>query len=372
MGGRYNVGLVGIDPPDSWAAVAHLPALRARPDRFAIAGIANSTQESGERAAKACGVDRVFANADALCTSDDVDIVVVTVKAALHAPIVERALAAGKHVYCEWPLGRDYAETRRLAALAETKQVLAVCGLQARSHPALRHLGELLAQGRIGKPLFATVVADGGNWGATIPQRFAYSTDAAQGATMLSVPIGHTLWGLTAILGDLVSVYADCRQRRQTMRLSDTGEDLALKTEDTIVAALAFGDGLPMSLHYRGGMNLTGGFQLQIIGETGQLVVRGEPFGAIEMIDLTISGAQSDSEALEEIPLPEHLKPQPSQGVVPDNVMAIYDLIHADLENGTTTAPTFADALENYRLIEAFRVSTEQGRRIDLAGFRPA
>ena len=41
---RYRVGFVGLQPGRSWASVAHLPALRAMPDRFDIVGVANTEE----------------------------------------------------------------------------------------------------------------------------------------------------------------------------------------------------------------------------------------------------------------------------------------------------------------------------------------
>ena len=47
--------------------------------------------------------------------SPEVDLVVVTVKVPHHRELVPSALEAGKHVYCEWPLGNGLAEARKLA-----------------------------------------------------------------------------------------------------------------------------------------------------------------------------------------------------------------------------------------------------------------
>jgi len=49
--------------------------------------------------------------------------------------IAKAAIGAGKHVYCEWPLGNGLAEAEEMAALARTKGVLGVVGTQA---PPLR------------------------------------------------------------------------------------------------------------------------------------------------------------------------------------------------------------------------------------------
>ncbi|HEY7710664.1 MAG TPA: Gfo/Idh/MocA family oxidoreductase, partial [Candidatus Entotheonella sp.] len=40
---------------------------------------------------------------------------------------------AGKHVFTEWPLGKDTAEAVELAALAKQQGVQAIVGLQARA-----------------------------------------------------------------------------------------------------------------------------------------------------------------------------------------------------------------------------------------------
>ncbi|WP_433634190.1 Gfo/Idh/MocA family oxidoreductase [Nocardia sp. CA-120079] len=44
----------------------------------------------------------------------EVDLVVVSVKASGHAAVIREALAAGKHVVSEWPLGVDADEAGEL------------------------------------------------------------------------------------------------------------------------------------------------------------------------------------------------------------------------------------------------------------------
>lgn len=82
--------------------------MRALVDDFAIIGVANTSQASAEPTAKACDRSRAFA-------SPEVDVVVVTVKVPRHSAIVREAIAAGKHVCCEWPLGNGLDEALELA-----------------------------------------------------------------------------------------------------------------------------------------------------------------------------------------------------------------------------------------------------------------
>src|SRR4051812_48959942 len=93
---KFSVGIVGLQPGRSWAAVAHVPALRALADEFEIVGVANSSKVSAQAAAEACGIPHAFANLDEMVASSDIDIVAVTVKVPAHWDLVRTALNAGK------------------------------------------------------------------------------------------------------------------------------------------------------------------------------------------------------------------------------------------------------------------------------------
>ena len=77
MNTPIRVGIVGLEPGRSWAAVAHLPGLRAQPDKFLVAGVANRSAESAQAAAQACGIPKAFANVAELAVSPDIDLVSV-------------------------------------------------------------------------------------------------------------------------------------------------------------------------------------------------------------------------------------------------------------------------------------------------------
>src|SRR4051812_35888645 len=102
---KFGVGIVGLQPGRSWAAVAHIPALRMLADEFEILGVANSSKASSQAAAEACGIPHAFADLDEMVASPEIGLVAVTVKVPAHWDLVRTALNAGKHVFCEWPLG---------------------------------------------------------------------------------------------------------------------------------------------------------------------------------------------------------------------------------------------------------------------------
>ena len=80
-------------------------------------------QESAEATAGHFGIRLAFSDPDQLARHPDIDLVTVTVKVPDHYRPVMAAIEAGKHVYCEWPLGRNTGEARKMLDAAERKGV---------------------------------------------------------------------------------------------------------------------------------------------------------------------------------------------------------------------------------------------------------
>src|SRR4051812_22664319 len=149
-----KVGIVGLQAGRSWASRAHIPALRALSESYEIAGVANTSLASAERAIAETGLSsQAFANVTEMLASPDIDIVAITVKVPHHLELTKAALQAGKHVYCEWPLGNGLAEAVEMADLARTRGLLGAVGTQAPLAPEIDHMKRLIADGFVGEVL---------------------------------------------------------------------------------------------------------------------------------------------------------------------------------------------------------------------------
>src|SRR5437016_5934565 len=188
---RIRVGIIGANPDRGWAAQAHSPALRSLGDDFEITALSTTRRESADAAGKLFGVPAAFDNHEELVNSPTVDVVAVTVKVPYHLELATAALEAGKAVYCEWPLGNGLKEAEALAALAKRKGVLAVTGLQARAAPSVAYVRDLIKQGFVGEVLSTTLIGSGMGWGPTVEPYNVYLNDKRNGATMLSIALGH-------------------------------------------------------------------------------------------------------------------------------------------------------------------------------------
>src|ERR1700730_11883933 len=122
MTSKIRVGIIGASPNRGFASLSHIPALRGMPD-FQIVAVCTSRRESADAAAKHYGVRLAFADPAKLAAHPDVDLVTVSVKVPDHYNPVMAVIDAGKHVYCEWPLGRNTEEAIRMRDAAARKGI---------------------------------------------------------------------------------------------------------------------------------------------------------------------------------------------------------------------------------------------------------
>jgi predicted dehydrogenase len=117
-----------------------------------VTAICGSTASARETAAR-WGIPEVYGNYDykAMLRSPNVDVVHITSPNKVHVEQSLAALAAGKHVICEKPLGMDTKETARLVkATAKSDCVFAV-NYMCRFFPAVLQMRAMVQRGDLGK-----------------------------------------------------------------------------------------------------------------------------------------------------------------------------------------------------------------------------
>lgn len=359
-----RIALIGVDPGRSWAANVHIPALRAQPRNFEIVGLANSNAGSGRKAAAAMGLPQAFNSVDDMLASPSVEVVAITVKVPEHRALVLKALDAGKHVYCEWPLGVGLNEAKMLAAHAADSGLHAVVGTQARLSPAIRHAADLIANGYVGEVLSATVIGGGGPAGPTVAMANTYTLDVRSGANLLTIPFGHAMAAIAEALGGVATVSAELATRCCTARVVETGEKIPRSAPDQVVVAGVLNSGAPLSVHYRG-TSMDTGFLWEVTGSRGALRVTAGS-GHVQMADATLQGFTGRDRALARINTPDHFIPIPGLDQPVAGVAYVYHRFAADLRDGVRAAPSFNDAVATHRLIAAVEMAARTGCRVAL------
>src|SRR5438270_3668646 len=291
-----GVGIIGVSPVWGWATTAHIPALRALPN-YEIRALSARSAESARAVGQALGVNAVYSDHQQLVLQPDIDVVAVTVKVPHHRELVSAALAAGKAVYCEWPLGRDLDDARAMAALAAEQRVHTVVGLQARQAPAIEFVQQLLRDGYVGEVLSTTMV------GLSVPgdvvvKANAYMLDKTNGANLLTIALGHSLDTLNYLLGEFADLWAVSDVRRPLINIEETGEQIVKTAADQIALIGKLTSRATASVHIREAVASGTGFLWEINGTDGTLRITADA-ALPEIFPLTVAGAQGRNEPTE-------------------------------------------------------------------------
>ena len=194
-----RVGLIGA--AGRWGPRAHAPALKGVSEAELYA-VCTAHEETARAAADQFGVARAYGSDNGLNADPQVEAVVVAVRVPAHYALTKHALEAGKHVFCEWPLGANTQEAEELAALAKKKNLRTVVGLQRRASPAYLYMRELIQQGYVGQVLSVNLSLM--NSGVlTRPSDRTWQRDVTLGANTLTITFAHVFDAMCMVAGEI-------------------------------------------------------------------------------------------------------------------------------------------------------------------------
>jgi predicted dehydrogenase len=249
-----------------------------------------------------------------------------------------------------------------MTRLARDRGVTAVVGMQSRASPVFNYIRDLVAEDYLGKILSSTLVGSATAWGAYVDQPNAYLSDKANGATMLTIPFGHTIEGVCMCLGQFTEVSATTAVRRKAVTIVPEMIQQPVTSEDQIAMSGVLESGAIVSAHYRGGTSRGNNFLWEINGTKGDIVVTGDT-GHAQLAELVIRGGRDDNQTMEALPVPERYMQWPQLPSMSNNVAGLYARLAEDLRSGNKTAPTFDDAVCRHRMLEAVERAAVSGTR---------
>ena len=127
-----------------------IPAIQAEPRSKLYAVLTRTPQK-----AEAYPGARAYTNLDDALADTGVDAVYVASPVLLHAEHAIASLRAGKHALCEKPVAMNFAEAEQMQSARRNCGRLLGIAYFRRLFPKLVRAKELIAEGAIGKPVFA-------------------------------------------------------------------------------------------------------------------------------------------------------------------------------------------------------------------------
>ncbi len=343
----------------------HVEALRrlGRP----VAGILGSSPARGRHAAARLGLSRAYDSFADLLADPSVAVVHIATPNRLHFEQCRAALAAGKHVVCEKPLGMNSAETADLVRLARASGlVAAVCyntRFYAQNQEARRRAASL---GRLfhvtGAYLQDWLLLDTDyNWRLEEADGGASRALADIGTHWLDLVQHVTARRVTSLCADLSTVHA---VRRRPAGPVETFQASAGPRADTPIATE---DAASLLLRFEGGASgcltvsqVAAGRKNQLRWEAsfaeGSLAWDGE-----RPEELWLGRRGEPNASIPREPGPSSDYPPGHAEGFPDTFKHLFRAIYARIEGAAADYPTFADGHAAVTLVEA-ALASARGR----------
>jgi len=149
-----GIGVVGM----GWMGVLHSRSYRQITDRFPDLGLeprlvicADDVEARAKEARHRFGFEQSTRDWREVISHPAVEAVNIATSNDMHLQVAVAAAEAGKHIYCEKPVGRSPEETAIIEQAARHAGVLTMVGYNYRWAPVVQHARGLIRTGEIGR-----------------------------------------------------------------------------------------------------------------------------------------------------------------------------------------------------------------------------
>ena len=213
-----GIGVVSL----GWMGRLHSASYQRIPSRFPELGIrprlvvaADPIEENQKAAVEQFGFEKAVASIDEVLADPEVEAVSICSPNFLHRDFAVKAAAAGKPFWIEKPMGVSAAQSREIRDAARAAGIATAVGFNYRHAPAIAHLRELVASGRLGRitNVRCWLIAD---YASSPDGPLTWRYDRAKGGS--------------GVIGDLLSHGADLVQHVTGQRIAEVSA-----TTDTFI-----------------------------------------------------------------------------------------------------------------------------------------
>lgn len=374
---QVGVGLIGTGFMGKCHALAYAAVRRVFGGDLPAPRLALLCDTPAARAAEMAdqfGFARATDDWRALVSDPEVDIVSITTPNRFHREMALAAIAAGKHVWCEKPLGLTLAEAEEMAEAAEGAGVATMVGYNYIRNPAFTHAVRLLEAGTIGRPVHFRGFVDE-DYQADPDLAWTWRARIGEAGLGALGDLGCHLVSLACgLLGPVESLVADMDTIHATRRLAEGGGEAAVENEDVASALVRFANGVSGILTTsRSAWGRKSRLGWELHGTKGMLAFEQERMNELQ---LYVNEGPAATQGFRTILTGPAHPPFGAFCPAPGHQLGFNDLkvieaaaLLSAIASGERPYPDFGHALEFERVIHAIaRSARNGGARVALAG----
>lgn len=342
-----------------WGSVVQVPAFRAV-DGFEVAALCARRSESVEAAGQRLGVDDLSVDWEDFVRRDDLDLISVCTPVDLHREQTLAAIAAGKHVLVEKPVGLDSTQTGEMLAAAEAVGVCHAVCFENRWDPVRLRLWEMVGAGHVGDPYLVLARTGADFWHPTRGLQSEWMYRADRGGGYLMGMASHDIDFLCALFGEPESVCADIRVSVPE-RVRDDGSVLAVDADDTASLLIRMANGASATI-VTTAVALQQDFKsFEVFGSAGSLAIDGRLMGedatTLEVGTAGREGRSDEPASDRQLASGAELPKRRASAAIKSLALMLEDWLPA-FDGQPSRAPTLVDGHRVQRIIDAARRSS--------------
>lgn len=146
--GNVNIGIIGAGR----IGKIHAENMMRHPNANVYAISDPYVNDALREWASATGIGVVSAECEEWINDPQIDAVFICSPTDTHVPLIKKAAAAGKHIFCEKPISMSVAQTKEALEAVQQAGVKLQIGFNRRFDHNFRRVRELIIAGQIGDP----------------------------------------------------------------------------------------------------------------------------------------------------------------------------------------------------------------------------
>jgi myo-inositol 2-dehydrogenase/D-chiro-inositol 1-dehydrogenase len=143
---RVKLGIIGVGE----IGTVHATNIVRDVPGAELAAVADLRLDKARECARSLGVARFYGRTEELLSDREIEAVLICTTPESHSRIMIEAASAGKHIFCEKPLGLDPAEAEKALAQVKAAGVRLQVGFNRRFDASFRRLKEHVRLGKLG------------------------------------------------------------------------------------------------------------------------------------------------------------------------------------------------------------------------------
>lgn len=155
MASSLCIGLIGAGR----IGQVHASTIRTRVPQADLVAVADVVEASAKATASKFHIDRYSNDPQTIINDPNIAAVLICSSTDTHAPLIEAAANAGKHIFCEKPIALDLAQIDQALAAVDRAGVKLQIGFNRRFDANFRRARAAVVQGEIGEPHILHIIS---------------------------------------------------------------------------------------------------------------------------------------------------------------------------------------------------------------------